>query len=188
MITETQIKNNQNLILNYLSTIDRPGMQDLIKWLQESDFFTAPASTPFHRAYPGGLAEHSSNVLLLLMKRASEYDVFAALVPDSIILTALLHDVCKIGLYSLSGSKYRLNFDVLKEGHGRRSVALISRFIALEPQEKSMIFYHMGPYGAHESGCKGTEYSLAEYIQACNSMPHISLLHECDNQEAKWIQ
>ena len=42
--------------------ITRDGNKELLKWLLSSDFFTAPASTKFHSAYEGGLAEHSLKV------------------------------------------------------------------------------------------------------------------------------
>ena len=42
--------------------IKRDGIEDLLKWLEDSDFFAAPASTRFHGNYEGGLCEHSLNV------------------------------------------------------------------------------------------------------------------------------
>lgn len=33
------------------ATINRPGMEDLMAWLERSDFYTAPASTRFHGNY-----------------------------------------------------------------------------------------------------------------------------------------
>ena len=39
--------------------IHRDGLEELLSWLQKSDFFTAPASTKYHGAYEGGLCEHS---------------------------------------------------------------------------------------------------------------------------------
>lgn len=41
------------------ATINRPGMEDLMAWLERSDFYTAPASTRFHGNYTGGLLEHT---------------------------------------------------------------------------------------------------------------------------------
>ncbi len=42
--------------------IKRDGIEELLKWLEGTDFFTAPASTRFHGNYEGGLCEHSLNV------------------------------------------------------------------------------------------------------------------------------
>ena len=48
----------------YQKYIKREGADRLLQHLlsPQSDFFTAPASTRFHGAYEGGLAEHSINV------------------------------------------------------------------------------------------------------------------------------
>lgn len=43
--------------------VNREYADNLLGWLEyETDFFTAPASTRHHGAYPGGLLEHSLNV------------------------------------------------------------------------------------------------------------------------------
>lgn len=44
------------------NNIKRDGLDELLKWLDEADFFTAPASTRYHGAYAGGLAQHSLDV------------------------------------------------------------------------------------------------------------------------------
>lgn len=46
----------------FLSQVTRTGADKLLEWLKSTDFFTAPASTRFHGAYPGGLVKHSLNV------------------------------------------------------------------------------------------------------------------------------
>lgn len=46
-----------------LRTTNRDGIEELIRYLQEeTDFFTAPASTKYHGAFAGGLLMHSINV------------------------------------------------------------------------------------------------------------------------------
>ena len=42
--------------LELLRTVKRDGIEDLINFLEKSDFFKAPASTRFHGNYEGGLA------------------------------------------------------------------------------------------------------------------------------------
>ena len=51
----------------FLSQVTRPGADKLLEWLKSTDFFTAPASTRFHGAYPGGLVKHSMNVYYALL-------------------------------------------------------------------------------------------------------------------------
>ena len=46
----------------YRENITRPGAEEFLKWLESTDFFSAPASTRFHLAQPGGLVEHSVHV------------------------------------------------------------------------------------------------------------------------------
>ena len=87
-------------ILNLLDSIKRDGIQELIHWLSESDFFTAPASVKGHGNYSGGLADHSLNVydsLCLLYENYMEHqDLYTR---DTLIIVSILHDVCKINTY-----------------------------------------------------------------------------------------
>lgn len=55
--------------LELLRTIKREGIEELIKYLESSDFFTAPASTKFHGDYEGGLLEHSLKVYDILCEK-----------------------------------------------------------------------------------------------------------------------
>ena len=41
--------------LKILRTVNRDGLEDFIKFLESTDFFTAPASTRFHGDHAGGL-------------------------------------------------------------------------------------------------------------------------------------
>ena len=45
-----------------LNSINRDGMNNLINFIEKTDFYTAPASTRFHGSYDGGLLEHSMKV------------------------------------------------------------------------------------------------------------------------------
>ena len=47
----------------YNDAITRQGSKELLDWItNKTDFFVAPASSKFHNAFEGGLAEHSLNV------------------------------------------------------------------------------------------------------------------------------
>lgn len=41
--------------------ITRPGIDQMMAWLETTDFYTAPASTRFHGAEEGGLCAHYGN-------------------------------------------------------------------------------------------------------------------------------
>lgn len=93
-------------ILNELKQVNRKGIDNLIKMLGRTDFFTAPASRKYHLNYEGGLAEHSWNVYQNYLHLRDKYglgygnsktDLEIPL--DSVRLEAFGHDVCKVGLY-----------------------------------------------------------------------------------------
>ena len=60
MLSQEEILANKNEFLSLVNSIKRDGMRldDLLDYLENSDFFYAPASTKYHAAYEGGLCEH----------------------------------------------------------------------------------------------------------------------------------
>ena len=57
------MKNNKEKFIALCKQwIKRDGLQDLLNWLEETDFYEAPASTRFHSMFEGGLCSHSINV------------------------------------------------------------------------------------------------------------------------------
>ena len=56
--------------LELLRQVKREGIEDLIKFLEKSDFFKAPASTRFHGDHEGGLVEHSMKVYEILKRKS----------------------------------------------------------------------------------------------------------------------
>ncbi|MCH5193863.1 MAG: HD domain-containing protein [Oscillospiraceae bacterium] len=146
----------------YKTNITREGADKLLEYLlsNQSDFFTAPASTKFHGAYEGGLLEHSLNVYhclkdYLSRERAkSVYNMNYS--EETIAVTALLHDICKVNFYKV-GTKnvknengkwepvpYYYVDDQLPYGHGEKSVYIITGFMRLSREEAFAIRYHMG--------------------------------------------
>lgn len=80
--------------------IDRGGIEDLLTFIETgSDFFTAPASTRFHLAYEGGLAEHSWNVTDLLFKKNERHNTLYDF--STLAIVGLFHDICKTNMYKL---------------------------------------------------------------------------------------
>lgn len=139
----------------YTQHITRPGSGELLKWLEKSDFFDAPASTRFHGDHPGGLVEHSINVweeLVRLLRAYPEVKVTA----ETAAIVSLLHDLCKVGCYKteLRNKKengvwksvpvYTFKEDFCYGGHGSKSVFLIQRFMPITETEAVAINCHMG--------------------------------------------
>ena len=61
MLTEAKRIANHDRVVELLNTVARDGISELLKWLEESDFFTAPASHAYHGSYIGGLNWLSAN-------------------------------------------------------------------------------------------------------------------------------
>lgn len=154
--------------------IHRSGIDNLLAWLSETDFFTAPASSRYHGAYEGGLADHSLNVhqrLIELSEFFSE-DMDTPISQESIAIVALFHDVCKIGCYKVSTRNvkneqtglwekvpfYKFEEDFPFGGHGSKSVYLVQHFMMLEPFEAAAINCHMGPWDRQDYGKPGEVY------------------------------
>lgn len=92
----------EEFVQTFRRYINRDGSEELLAWLEKTDFFQAPASTKYHLNYPGGLCEHSLNVFHRLRDfMANEYGMNECPYDnESIALVSLCHDLCKIGLYS----------------------------------------------------------------------------------------
>ena len=87
--------------LELLKQVKREGIDDLIEFLEKSDFFKAPASTRFHGNYEGGLLEHSMKVYEILKYKVETNIIKINTPQESLILIALLHDLCKANYYKI---------------------------------------------------------------------------------------
>lgn len=155
----------------FTTQITRKGAPELLAWLESTDFFTAPASTKYHGAYPGGLVDHSLNVYFTLIDGplAREYSA------QTRAICALLHDICKADYYEReeSDGKYRVN-DRFPFGHGEKSVLLIERHMKLAEPEALAIRWHMGAY---DDAARGGSRTLSE---AMKKTPLVLALHTAD--------
>ena len=97
-----------------LSSVDRAGVDKLLGYIKnKTDFYKAPASTRFHRSCEGGLLQHSLNVYdCLAAKRESPVwkPILSEIPDDSLIIMALLHDLCKTNFYA-EGTKNQKTYD-----------------------------------------------------------------------------
>ena len=97
-----------------LGSVEKEGISKLMNYIRNStDFYKAPASTRFHLACEGGLLQHSLNVYdcLVAKKESPIWKPILADIPDeSLIIMALLHDLCKVNFYS-EGTKNQKTYD-----------------------------------------------------------------------------
>lgn len=148
----------KNKFIGLLQEVNRPGITELIDYLEnETDFFTAPASTQYHGAHEGGLLAHSLAVyhqMVTVMENwFDDYD------HETVIIVALLHDLCKTNFYivktrnvknEITGRWEQVPFysidDQLPLGHGEKSLWIVNQFIKLSIEEIMAIRWHMGGY------------------------------------------
>lgn len=174
------------------ATINRPGMEDLMAWLERSDFYTAPASTRFHGNYTGGLLEHSLNVYDKLSGFVARYPELE-ISPETVAVTALFHDLTKVNYYTVSsrnvkddvtGAWHKEPFykteDRLPLGHGEKSVIILQSFIKLTRDEIVAIRWHMGSF---DCAVKGGDYGMGN---AFETYPLAVMTHLAD-MEATYL-
>lgn len=144
------------LFKTLLRKTKREGVEELIKWLDNSDFKFAPASTKYHNSFRGGLLKHSLDTYFCMYDFKNFIDYFS-IPEDSIILTSLLHDICKVGCYKQNlrnvknedGQWVQVPYyeweDLEPLGHGEKSVMLMYEY-GVKPTkiERAMIRNHMG--------------------------------------------
>lgn len=192
MLTTTDIETNKTKFKDLISSISRLNEDDIFRifnWLDNSDFFTAPASTKYHNAYDGGLCEHSLHVYNNLMKlyQAFEFPLEENDL-DSLKIVSLFHDIGKVNFY-IKEIKHRkvVNTDntfhwedyigySFKDANNRFFVGnheetcayIVSTLIPLRASEYSAILNHHGglDWGSTKQGptevyCK---YPLAMFL------------------------
>ena len=180
---------NKERFVSLCKTVHREGIDDLLKWLEENEFYSCPASSRFHGAYSGGLLDHSLNVYDELKRLLSVYPEIQVS-EESIIISALLHDLCKANLYAIEKKNRKVDgkwetYDgyITKEkfcfgGHGSKSVFLAQHFIKLTPDEAVAINSHMSSW----------EDGAARYVgNAFEQCPFAWAVHVAD-EAATYIQ
>lgn len=186
---EEKIKRFEELLLS----TKRQGIDKLLEFIRKSDFYTAPASTKYHSCHEGGLLEHSLNVYDCLANKAKNptwQELYEKFPQDSIIISSLLHDLCKTYFYAVDYRNkknddgvwekvpfYTVN-DKIPYGHGEKSVMMIEEYIKLTGQERYAIRWHMG-WSEPKENYNALGSAMTKY-------PLVLALHEAD-QEATYL-
>lgn len=155
----------------------REGMADLVMFMEDAGFFSAPASGGNHSNQVGGLAEHSLNVLHMAEKMSVALyggKNISDELRNSIVIATLLHDLGKVGDYD----KQMYVPNILKSGkqseakpwmrnkqlsnvpHAVRSIKLATLFIDLTEDEEWAILAHDGLYDFMKYEIMGHETEL----------------------------
>ncbi len=179
---------NKERFISLCKEVKREGMDKLLAWLEESDFYICPASRQYHGAYRGGLLEHSLNVydeLKRLLKAYPEVEI----PEESVIISALFHDLCKVDFYTVekrnrkneagqweSYDAYAIKEKFCYGGHGSKSVFLAQSFIPLTAEEAVAINCHMSSWDGNTN--------VGSAFEQC---PFAWLLHVAD-ESATYIK
>lgn len=207
--------NTENNITRFeaeFAKVQRPGMDKLLEYIRGSDFYRAPASTKYHLACPGGLLQHSLNVLdalrgLLQWNNIENHwenhaacKIVDTIPDDSVIMMALLHDICKTYFYTTSTRNqknertgqwekvpfYTVN-DMMPLGHGAKSAMIVKQYTTLTSQETYAIWHHMGFNGNYENDTavgKSIEmYPAVLALQTADMMASKFMEGEKENRE-----
>lgn len=202
----------------------RPGWLDLMNYIQKSDFYTAPASSRFHLSCSGGLLQHSLNVYDALIGRLAdtvETDEMALQVAgktvatfkkETLVLVALLHDLCKTNFYT---KEYKNQKTYDKEKVAKASPYQVKKDNGGQFIWEQVSFYNVNdknPYGHGEKSVMMTEefmkltmeerYAIRWHmgmgnatfneIQAfnasCEKYPLVLLLHNADQEASHFME
>ena len=118
----------QTKVIDLLSEINRNGIDNLIKFIKDSNYLTTAQCYSHHKC-PHGLMLHSLEVLDNMLKNN-----LAGIPRESIILAALCHD---LGKARLAGKK------VGTGDHPERSVCILEKCgVELTDAERSAILHH----------------------------------------------
>lgn len=165
------------------TTIQRPGIDSLMEWLDSTDFYVAPASTKYHLCCQGGLLTHSLNVYDSITKLNDAINLNFS--PETLAIVALFHDLCKVNFYKpeLKSVKVGSSWvqkegysieDQLPLGHGEKSCICLLKHMRLTNEELLAIRWHMGGF---DTAVKGGDYALST---AQSSSKLVSLLQIAD--------
>lgn len=180
-----------------LKSTEREGVDYVLEEIERLGFFDAPASANHHLNTEGGLTLHSLNVAKASLAvweamKPLEPTLEKEVTRDSIIIAALLHDICKSDIYRRSVKKkrnvlgqwedsegYKLTYKNFPMGHGEKSL-VIALYSGLELSDAEMlaIRWHMGAWGVNQHSledCKNYDvarklYPLVSIIQAGDSL------------------
>lgn len=163
MLSEQELCSKKEMFLYiYKHAITRDGTDKLLDWLEQSDFFIAPASARYHGSYPGGLLEHSINVYHCLVEQLRSCNMLHDYSQETVALVSLMHDVCKANLYKKgfrnvkdeNGKWYQKEVyeydELFPVGHGEKSVIILQMFMKLSVDEVMAIRAHMGGFDASQ--------------------------------------
>jgi hypothetical protein len=178
---KTNVDKNKKFINRVFGEILDIGADDpvwkLLEYIeQETDFYTAPASTKYHGSEECGLVRHSLLVAANGIKLApamleGEVDMYY------LVVSCLFHDLCKVNMYEQyqrnlknettgkweTKGAYRIRDDYQSYGHGIESMLRLNKFIEMPESWNQAIRWHMGAYDISPMDKPALEKALARH-------------------------
>lgn len=201
-------KNKDEFIGLVRKYIKRDGIENLLSWLERTDFYTAPATTNYQLSVEGGLVQHSLNTFYRMVELTNMYygkepaddnfyngdtpDAESAFTMESIAIVALFHAIYKVNCYvkdyrnvKVDGvwqqvEYYRWDEDFVY-GRGAKSVYILQQFMRLYVDEAQAIRFHTAGREDANSGMFD-----ASYYRVYEQSP-ISVLLFLAEQMAYWL-
>lgn len=156
------------------------------KWLDSTDFYTAPASTKYHDSDPSGLLRHTLKVVNRTIDLMT-IDPFRSVNTAEAILAAIVHDFCKINFYEsfLRNVKnedtgaweqvpsYRHKPSAYPFGHGVTSLYIAEKLFKFTLEQALAIRWHMSIYDV-------SDYQKSDLFDANEKYPMVMLIQMAD--------
>lgn len=201
-------KNKDEFIGLVEKYIKRDGIENLMGWLDRTDFYTAPATTGYQLSVDGGLVQHSLNTFYRMVELANMYygkepaednfyngdtpDADSAFTMESIALVALFHSIYKADVYvkdfrnqKINGKWEQVEYyrwdEAFVYGRGAKSVYILQQFMRLYTDEAQAIRFHTAGREDANSGIFD-----ASFYRVYEKSP-ISVLLFMAEQMAYWL-
>ena len=189
--------------VSLLKSTERAGIDDTLDSLEELGFFEAPASAGHHLNTEGGLVQHSLNTCKAALAiwesmKAIEPTLEKEVPRESVIISSLLHDICKSDIYKRTVKKrknqlgiwedaegYKVTYKNFPMGHGEKSVILLlCSGLEMSDDEMLAIRWHMGAWGINFNSYE----EIRNYDAAQTLYPLVAIVHAADSLAASIME
>ena len=149
----------------FYDTLEKYVPEKMIDWLIDQGFFMKPASISHHGNYTGGLFDHSYDTMENLVDMTNKLGLKWQ-DERSPYIVGMFHDLCKLDEYIDANAedivimgtgspisknpKWEYNKNKILDGHGAKSIIMLSQFMTLTEEEILCIRFHMGAYNTNE--------------------------------------
>ncbi len=149
---------------------------EIVEYLDDLGYFTAPSSFKRHGAWIGGNFDHSLKVTQYLL---GNKDVVWSR-KESPYIIGMFHDLCKsdVRTFRIVKGEIKISYKSYKDRrHSEKSLEMLSKIIEPTLEEKLCIYYHMGEHNDDYEYRLLMEKMIQQY-------PTIQLTQEADTRAA----